>query len=113
MIVCSPHCSLALLIACPAELCKQQVPQGWTFNSRKDSSGNDIGKNAAAADGNWTKAATVCGANPYCVGVNTGGWLKYSVKSPAQWSTSYDDPCQGLLVKQSECRTALSDWDVS
>jgi len=103
------HCSLTLLIACPAEVCKQQVPRGWTFNSRKDSSGNDIGYSAAAADGNWTKAAAVCGANPYCLGVNTNGWLKKAILSPAQWSTSYDDPCQGLLVKQSECRRALAD----
>lgn len=84
-----------------AEVCKQSVPQGWTFNSQKDSSGYDIGYNAAAADGNWTNAAAVCGANPYCTGVNTGGWLKHTIRIPAQWS-SYSDPCQGLLVKQGE-----------
>jgi len=103
------HCSVTLLIACDAEVCKQQVPQGWTFNSHMDSSGNDIGYNAAAADGNWTKAAAVCDANPYCLGVNTKGWLKKTILSPAQWSTSFSDPCGGLLVKQSECRTAFAD----
>jgi hypothetical protein len=91
---------------CPllaADLCKQSVPDGWTFNSKMDSGGNDLGNSAAAADGNWTNAAAVCGANPYCMGVNTDGWLKYTIVAPAQWVTTFGDPCKGLLVKQGVC----------
>jgi hypothetical protein len=92
--------SICRLLA--ADLCKQSVPQGWTYNSKMDSGGNDIGYNTAAADGNWTTAAATCGANPYCMGVNTNGFMKYTILAPAQWTTAFNDPCRGLLVKQGE-----------
>lgn len=66
-----------------------------------DSSGYDIAQ-ASTIGGNWTTAAAACSANAYCVAVNTGGYLKYQLKDQAQWSSAYGDPCQGLLVKQSE-----------
>jgi hypothetical protein len=95
----------ATSVGAAADICKQATPAGWTFNSKKDSSGNDLGSDsAAAATGNWTVLAAVCAANPFCIGINGGGWYKHTLASPSQWTTSGSDPCKGLLVKNGEKR---------
>lgn len=63
-----------------------------------DSSSYDI--RAATVNGTWASAAEQCAVNPYCLGVNTGGWMKYFLRNQTDWTTRYSDVCQGLLVKQ-------------
>jgi hypothetical protein len=90
-----------------AEICRQKTPPGFTFTSKMDSSGSDIGKLATGA-GNWTALGEACAANPYCQGINTNAWWKYAIKPQAQWSSSYSDVCAGLLVKQGEWFRVMS-----
>lgn len=104
MLSCWDECTVCAVrgvcICVHVEICRQTTPRGFTFNSKMDSGGNDIGK--LPISGNWTALAAACAANPYCKGTNTNGWWKHTILAQAQWSTSYSDPCAGLLVKQGE-----------
>jgi hypothetical protein len=53
----------------------------------------------ATVNGTWASAAAPCAVNPYCLCVNTGGYLKYYVRNQTEWTTG-SDVCLGLLVKQ-------------
>jgi hypothetical protein len=82
----------------PAEVCRQPLPAGWQFHSYKDSSGSDIGQ-VVNTNGNWTQLAAACESSPWCMAVNTNGWMKSTLLPQAQWSNSFSDVCSGLLTK--------------
>jgi hypothetical protein len=82
----------------PAEVCQQPLPAGWQFHSYKDSPGNDIGQ-VLNTNGNWTQLAAACGSSPWCLGVNSNGWMKSTLLPQAQWANSFSDVCKGMLTK--------------
>jgi hypothetical protein len=50
-------------------------------------------------NGNWTQLAAACDSSPWCMAVNTNGWMKSALLPQAQWSNSFSDVCKGLLTK--------------
>jgi hypothetical protein len=89
-----------------SEICRQPLPAGWQFHSYKDSSGSDIGQ-VVNTNGNWTQLAAACDSSPWCMAVNTNGWMKSALLPQAQWSNSFSDVCKGLLTKVNPAPPAL------
>jgi len=87
-----------------ADICKQTVPDGWSFYSYKDSSGNDLGRTTVG--NNWTQLAAACESIPWCRAVNSNGNLKSALLPEAQWGNSFSDVCSGLLVKSESSSAA-------
>ena len=75
--------------------CSTKAPPGYKFFLSQDSKGWDLKRVS-------TNPAKICSEDPNCKGYNSGGWLKYRIRSRRQWDgdfIEYKYPCGGLFLK--------------
>jgi hypothetical protein len=73
-------------------------PNSYCFYPNKDSSGNDIGKVPF-----FNIALHACDENPNCLGFNSIGWLKHTLRPFDQLSSAFgNDSTKGFYVKQTK-----------
>lgn len=77
---------------------KSSKPEPYIFARGKDSSFNDI-KNIPGKTPEELKAE--CDMLENCVGFNTQGWMKHTLKPMTEWVTFEDDPSKGFYYKAS------------
>ena len=80
----------------------------WEFVPGMDSSGHDIGQLGRGMSIEEMKA--LAAARPDCVGFNSNGWFKHTLRPRTEWSRWTDDPNKGLYVrkKQAEHRNVTT-----
>lgn len=66
----------------------------YCFYPGKDSDGNDIG-----VTGSFDKGLSACEADSTCLGFNSNGVYKNSLKPNANWVTWTTDPTKGFYTK--------------
>lgn len=79
----------------PTGVVSSAPTDGYTFYDMLDSYGNDYTQ--LSGDISTLKAA--CSANPRCVGFNSNGWMKYSLRPLADWSIAFSSSGLGLYKK--------------
>jgi hypothetical protein len=87
----------------PSNPVATSTTRNYVFYPGKDSGGNDIKQSAADAN-NVDKLKATCDNTGGCVGFNTNGWLKHTIKPQASWTTWTTDPNKGMwtLAEQFE-----------
>ena len=75
------------------------VQADYKFYEYKDSGACDITQLQGKS---LDELKSFCDAAVGCLGFNTEGWIKYSLANPSQWINQYQDPNQGLYVKEYE-----------
>lgn len=102
IIVMSPLDTIILDMVNPKPKVEDKLKiAGYVFHQGKDSPNGNIGNQADLVD-NVTGLSKYCDSMPNCVGFNTNGWVKSSLKPEAEWTRWTEDKSKGLFVKSKE-----------
>ena len=78
---------------------RSKIEESFTFFPKKDSRGGDIGERVI---GPLHYIAAVCRKNSECLGFNSNGWLKNTIRNETEWDNNWtQDESKGFFLKKS------------